>query len=106
MEQIRLYGVKIDNVTMEEAIYQSLRATGEPCVVFTPNALMLERARRDAKLAELLNRASLSLPDGAGVLWAAEKMGTPLCERVAGIDFGASLLARVERAGLRVFLLG
>ena len=106
MEGIKLYGVKIDNVTRGQAVYQSLRATGEPCVVFTPNALMLERARRDTNLAELLNRASLSLPDGAGVLWAAEKMGTPLCERVAGIDFGAELLARAERAGLRVFLLG
>ena len=106
MEQIKLYGVKIDNVTVNEAVYRVLRTTGEPCVVFTPNALMLERARRDASLAKLLNRASLSLPDGAGVLWAAEKMGTPLCERVAGIDFGAALLSRAERAGLRVFLLG
>ncbi len=106
MEEIKLYGVKIDNVTKDEAVYRALRATGEPCVVFTPNALMLERARKDVSLAKLLGRASLSLPDGAGVLWAAQKMGTPLCERVAGIDFGAELLTRAERAGLRVFLLG
>lgn len=106
MEDIKLYGVKIDNVTREEAVYRALRTTGEPCVVFTPNALMLEHARRDAELARLLNRASLSLPDGAGVLWAAQKMGTPLFERVAGIDFGAEVLSRAERAGLRVFLLG
>ena len=106
MEEIKLYGVKIDNLTKDEAVYRALRATGEPCVVFTPNALMLERARRNAELAHLLNCASISLPDGAGVLWAAQKMGTPLLERVAGIDFGAELLIRAERAGLRVFLLG
>ena len=106
MEHIKLYGVKIDNVTKEEAVYRALRTTGESCVVFTPNALMLERARKDEGLANLLNRASLSLPDGAGVLWAAQKMGTPLTERVAGIDFGAEILARAERAELRVFLLG
>ena len=106
MEEIKLYGVKIDNVTQDEAVYRALRATGEPCVVFTPNALMLERSRRNAELAHLLNRASLSLPDGAGVVWASEKMGTPLSGRVAGIDFGAEILARAERAGLRVFLLG
>ena len=106
MEEIKLYGVKIDNITKNEAVYRALRATGEPCVVFTPNALMLERARRDAELAQLLGRASLSLPDGAGVLWAAKKMGMPISERVAGIDFGAEILARAERAGLRVFLLG
>ena len=106
MEEIKLYGVKIDNVTKGDAVYRAMRSTGEPCVVFTPNALMLERARRDAVLARLLNRASLSLPDGAGVLWAAEKMGTPLRERVAGIDFGNEILERAERSGLRVFLLG
>ena len=106
MEDVKLYGVKIDNVTKEEAVYRALRDTGDPCVVFTPNALMLERARKDVELTQLLNRASLSLPDGAGVLRAAEKIGTPLRERVAGIDFGTELLARAERAGLRVFLLG
>lgn len=106
MEEIKLCGVKIDNVTMGEAVKRALLSVGEPCVVFTPNALMLERARKDAQLAHLLNRASLSLPDGRGVLIAAQKIGTPLCERVAGIDFGAELLARSERAGLRVFLLG
>ena len=106
MEEIKLYGVKIDNVTKGEAVYRALRATGEPCVVFTPNALMLEQARKDTALASLLNRASLSLPDGAGVLWAAEKMGTPLRERVAGIDFGSEIIECAERSGLRVFLLG
>ena len=106
MEDFKLYGVRIDNLTKEEAVHRSLRNTGEPCVVFTPNALMLEACRRDAALADLLNRASLSLADGAGVVIAAEKMGTPLVGRVAGIDFGAELLSRAERAGLRVFLLG
>ena len=106
MEEIKLFGVKIDNVTKEEAVWRALRDAGEPCVVFTPNALMLEHCRRDATLAALLNRASLSLPDGAGLVWAAEKMGSPLTERVAGIDFGTELLLRAERAGLRVYLLG
>lgn len=106
MEEIKLFGVKIDNVTKEEAVHRALRDEGEPCVVFTPNALMLEHCRRDATLAALLNRASLSLPDGAGLVWAAQKAGTPLAQRVAGIDFGSSLLLCAERAGLRVFLLG
>ncbi len=106
MEQIRLYGVKIDNVDLQQALCRVLIPTGEPCVVFTPNALMLERCRCNTALRKLLNRASLSLPDGAGVLLAAKKQDTPLCERVAGIAFGEGLLARAEAEGLRVFLLG
>ncbi len=106
MEKIRLFDVKIDAIDQERAVRLALQAAGEPCVVFTPNALMLERARKDAALADLLNHASLSLPDGAGVLWAAKRAGTSLPERVAGIDFGAALLAAAEEKGLRVFLLG
>jgi N-acetylglucosaminyldiphosphoundecaprenol N-acetyl-beta-D-mannosaminyltransferase len=67
---------------------------------------MLDACRRDVRLGVMLGRASLSLPDGAGVLHAARRMGTPLRERVAGIDFGEALLCRAEEQGLRVFLLG
>lgn len=105
MSQIKLYGVKIDNVTREEAVERALHA-GETSVVFTPNALMLDACRRDARLSELLSHATLSLPDGAGVLLAARRTGQPLRERVAGISFGEALLSRAARENLRVFLLG
>ncbi len=105
MAQIKICGVKIDNVTQKEAVAQVLTG-GEVSVVFTPNALMLDACRRDGTLATLLNRASLSLPDGAGVMLAARRQRTPLKERVAGIEFGERLLERAAREGLRVFLLG
>ncbi len=105
MGRIRICGVEIDNVTQKEALARALGA-GEVSVVFTPNALMLDACRRDGELAALLNRASLSLPDGMGVLLAARRCGTPLKARVAGIEFGEALLERAAREGLRVFLLG
>ena len=40
MEEIKLCGVKIDNITMGEAVKRALLSVGEPCVVFTPHALM------------------------------------------------------------------
>ncbi len=106
MQRIRLCGVKIDNVTKKEAVARATESCGEPCVVFTPNAVMLEKCQKNPELADLLSHASLSLPDGAGVLMAARRMGTPLRERVAGIEFGESLLREAEKRGLRVFFLG
>ncbi|MBQ8311451.1 MAG: WecB/TagA/CpsF family glycosyltransferase [Clostridia bacterium] len=106
MSRICLYGVGIDNVTMGEAVKIALAQVGAPCVVFTPNAVMLDAARREAALCELLGRASLSLPDGMGVVRLAKRRGTPLKERVAGIDFGEALLERAAKEKLRVFLLG
>ena len=103
--RISLGGIPIDNVTKEGALERAL-AEGGVNVVFTPNAVMLDACRRDRTITELWKHASLSLPDGVGVLWAAKRMGTPIRERVAGIDFGEALLARAAREGLRVFLLG
>lgn len=106
MSQISLYGVKIDNVGLDEAVELALTDRGEPCWVVTPNAVMLDACRKDGQYASLLNLATLSLADGTGVLLAARRKGTPVCERVAGIDFGEAVMARAAREGLRVFLLG
>ncbi|MBR2722451.1 MAG: WecB/TagA/CpsF family glycosyltransferase [Clostridia bacterium] len=106
MSHIYLHGVRIDNLTMERALSLACERAGEPCWVVTPNALMLDACRKHPAYAELLNRASLSLPDGAGVLLAARHAKSPLRERVAGIDFGEGLMSLAEKEGMRVFLLG
>ncbi len=99
---MKIYGVRIDGVTLEEAVE---RARGqERCTVFTPNAVMLDACRRDASYAELLCRADLSLADGQGTLMAARRRGEALPCRVSGIDFAEALMGRAE--GERVFLLG
>lgn len=106
MSQINLCGVRIDDLTMERAVQLALAENQGPCWVVTPNALMLESCRKNTAHAALLNRASLSLADGAGVLLAARRAHTPLTRRIAGIDFGEALLREAEKKGLRVFLLG
>lgn len=103
---VRLCGVRIDRVTCEEALKRALAPSDAPCFVVTPNAIMLDACRRDPSLTSLLNRSTLSLADGAGVLLAARRQKTPLPCRVAGIEFGEALLARAAEDGLRVFLLG
>lgn len=106
MNEIWVYNVRIDNVTMGEAVARALQVKGKPCFVVTPNAVMLDNCRRNPARAALLNRATLSLPDGMGVLWAARRRAIPLKERVAGIAFGEVLLSRAAEEGLGVFLLG
>lgn len=106
MSKIELYGIKIDDLSLNEAVERALAPAALPCWVVTPNAVMLDACRRDASLGRLLSCATLSLADGVGVLWAARRVGRPLRERVAGIDFGEALLREAERRELRVFLLG
>ena len=106
MKEMDLFGVRIHDVTVGEAVERALADHSPPCTVVTPNALMLGMAKRDASYKRLLNRATLSLPDGVGVLFAAKRAKTPLRERSAGIDFGFSLCRTAAQRGLRVFLLG
>lgn len=104
--RITVAGVRVDDLTLGEAAEMALREGQDTCWVVTPNAVMLDACRRDASLCALLNRADLSVADGAGVLLAARRQGTPLRERIAGIELGERLLSRAAEEGLRVFLLG
>lgn len=106
MDSIDIFDVRIDSLTLDEALKRATQAHGTPCTVVTPNALMLQACRRDTELGKMLCRATLSLPDGAGVVRAAKRKGTPLPSRIAGIDFGEALLRRAAEDGLRVFFLG
>lgn len=106
MSYIYLCGVRIDKLTAKEAVERALYGEERPCWVVTPNAVMLDACNRNAKNAELLNHASLSVADGIGVTIAARRQGTPLAERIAGIAFGEALMERAAKEGLRLFLLG
>lgn len=106
MGKVTVMGIQFDNVTMEEAVRRSLRNNGEAQTVVTPNALIAQACADDPSLYPLVNSASLVLPDGAGILSAAKRSGTPLIGRVAGIDFAERLLAEAAKRGERVFLLG
>ena len=106
MKEIELCGVRINNIPLSDAVTYALQKKERPCFTVTPNAVMLDACMRDGRYALLLNTATLSLPDGSGVLLAATRKGTPLCERVAGIEFGEAVLRLAAKRGLRVFLLG
>ncbi len=106
MSDIKIDGVRIDNVTLSEAVEAAFGKSGAPCFVVTPNAVMIDACGKEKALTDLLNLADLSLPDGRGVLLAARRQGNALRARVAGIEFGEALLARASTDGSRVFLLG
>ena len=103
--KIRICGLDFDDIGTERAVREAF--AGGQCFAVTPNALMLEDCLRVPAHLRLLARASLILPDGAGILRAAAKSGTPFVHgRVAGIDFGEALIRESARRGERVFLLG
>ena len=101
-------GVRYDNVTMEEALQtaQELLKAGTPAYCVTPNAEIAYDALHDSCLREILNGASLVLPDGAGVVLASKIVRAPLKQKVAGFDFALNLLPYLAASGTRLYLLG
>lgn len=108
MESIRILGVRIDDVTMDEALsmVSEMVAQGGAHQIVTVNPEFVIRAAGDPFFAGVLERADLAIPDGQGLLWAARFLGRRLRARVAGSDMVPLLAERSAREGYSLFLLG
>ena len=106
--RIDVLGVGFDNVTMEEEIDRGMELLhSQGChYVVTPNPEIVEVCRENPAARAAVNGADLVLPDGIGVIKGAAMLGTPLRERVPGIEFAARLMARMAEEGRSLFLLG
>lgn len=108
MKSIYILGIRVHDVTMDEAVArvgEFVRSGGAHMIV-TPNPEMCLAGERDAEFRDILNRADLAIPDGFGLLLAARFLGTPLRERVTGVDLLERIAEESMRRGWRVYLLG
>ncbi|HEX6989419.1 MAG TPA: WecB/TagA/CpsF family glycosyltransferase [Bacillota bacterium] len=109
-----MLGRPIDAVTMDQAVAAVLAlARGAPGtagaatrIVVTANPEILVASRSDPVLARVLEEAALVVADGIGVVAAARLLGSPVPERVPGVELLERLLAACAREGLRPFFLG
>ena len=106
MDRINIRGIMFDNVTKSEAIelIKGRVAARLRTVVVTPNAEIAEACVEDEKLMHLINSADVVLPDGVGIIKASKILGTPLKEKVPGVEVGEALFS--ELTGHRFYLLG
>jgi len=100
----RVLGVRVDDVTLPEAMstIASAARTGTPCHVITLNPEYVMRARNDAALQAIIEKAAIVTADGAGITQAARLARMPLHVRITGND----LTDAVAAVGLPLFLLG
>ncbi len=105
---VNIMGVRIDNVTPEEALERLSRRleAGEKGYVVTPNSEIVYEARVDPEVRAILNGAALAVPDGVGVVKAAKIAGTPLKGKVAGVELAERLLPELVRLNRSLYILG
>jgi N-acetylglucosaminyldiphosphoundecaprenol N-acetyl-beta-D-mannosaminyltransferase len=108
MHSITILGVRIDNVSLDEAVAQIERflAAGTPHQVVTVNPEFVMEAQHNAAFAAVLRDAALAVPDGIGLNLVARLLRLPLRGRVPGVELCERLAALSANKGYRLFLLG
>lgn len=108
MNRIDVLGIEFDNTDILEAVERAIRLMEERrhAYVVTPNPEIILESQKNEKLASAVKSADMVLPDGVGVIYASHILGTPIKNRIPGIDFASALMARISENGRKVFLLG
>ncbi|GGN93297.1 WecB/TagA/CpsF family glycosyltransferase [Saccharibacillus kuerlensis] len=103
-----ILGVDVSKLDMQGTVQVLERAVASrrPHQIITANPIMIMAALDSEDNMRSMREAELIVPDGAGVVWAAEELGDPVAERVPGIDLLHALMKRGEELGWTAYLLG
>ena len=107
-ETVSIYGIPFSKMKMQETLAWMTDAivNHRSTHVITANPIMVMAALENDNFMRVMQQADIIVPDGAGVVWAANKAGSPLPERVAGFDLLHELMRIGEKHHWKVFLLG
>ncbi|MDD6307961.1 MAG: WecB/TagA/CpsF family glycosyltransferase [Clostridia bacterium] len=105
---VDILGVQVDRRDFAEALQTAIAylSTDTAHAIYTPNPEIIMKAYRDKTYCDVLNRASMVVPDGIGVVYGARILKRPVAERVAGYDLSCALLTEAGKMGKKVFLFG
>src|SRR5260221_13762821 len=103
-----LFGVPIDNLTLEETVgrVESMIREGGTHQHVVVNVDKIVKLQRDPELRSAVLSCDLINADGQPIVWASRFLQHPLKERVTGVDLFDSLVARCAEKGYRPYLLG
>ena len=105
---VAVMGLPLANVTADEAVEQIERLilSGGTHQVATANIDFWLNSLNDVHLHRIIAGCSLVLPDGMPLVWISRLLGTPLKERVSGVDMVPRLARLSAEKGYRIYLLG
>jgi N-acetylglucosaminyldiphosphoundecaprenol N-acetyl-beta-D-mannosaminyltransferase len=94
--------------------YQKSEETVKPFIILTPNPELIVYAHDDRHFGEILNWADVTIPDGVGIVWAAQfldhgpfgKKKTDALRRIPGVEFMQDLVRQAANEGFAIGLIG
>ena len=108
MNRINILNTTIDNLSMQETlqIVDHTIMKGEQLHHVVVNAGKIVSMQKNLKLKRSVNESDLINADGQAVVWASKILGTPLKERVAGIDLMTNLVELAHEKHYKIFFFG
>ncbi len=108
MSRIDFMNIKIDNVTMDEALdkIREFIKTRNNAYVVTPNADHMMTLQTDEMFQKVYDEADLILTDGKPLMWIAKFYKTPIKEKISGSDLFPRLCEMSAKEGYTMFFLG
>lgn len=105
---IYIGGVRFDVINRRQALecMTGFVEQGGSHLVCTPNVDHIVQCELDPAFRETINRSSLSVADGMGVVYTSRLIGRPLPENVGGRLLLLDFCRVAAKEGYRIFLLG
>lgn len=105
---VRILGINVNICTQNQAVDEIMHYFSEEGlhIIHTINPEFILTAQEDKLYAEILNGASLAVPDGIGVIKASKFQGISMPERVGGCDLTLKVLEKMENSDFSVYFLG
>lgn len=101
--KVDILGIKIDDITIDEALTQAEKWVINPGkhYIVTPNPEFIIAAQKDPVFKKILNEADLAIPDGVGL-----KISGKIKNTFAGTDFMERLIQLSAEKSFAVGFLG
>jgi len=103
-----ILGIQISSISMSNLLddfARLIRSSSKASVCITPVNSILA-ARKNAQVLAIYNNANYTLCDGVPVLWASLFLGTPIEQRITGLDLLPALLEFCATNNFSLFFLG
>jgi N-acetylglucosaminyldiphosphoundecaprenol N-acetyl-beta-D-mannosaminyltransferase len=98
--KVELFGIKFDNLTMDEAL-ENIRG-----FVVLPYSEFVVRAQKDEEFRNILNSADFCLCEGKGLYFMARLLGKKLKQEINGVELIYKLNQKSKIKNQKIFLLG
>ena len=109
-DTIKILGVEIDNITLDEAgeiTKKLIKESNKSCtLIVAPNTEFVMTAQKDKEFFDILKTAKLATPDSVGITLGAKMQGKKLKERIPGQAYFRKIIELSDKENLSVYLIG